>query len=86
MSWQTSLNKIFLVNCILFFDTIFLGVNNYAIKHNLVLNEAYFKNSFVETYLKNSFFKGSGCGSAGRAVTSDSRGPWFESSHRKTLK
>ena len=26
---------------------------------------------------------GSGCGSFGRAVDSDSRGPWFESSHRQ---
>ena len=25
-------------------------------------------------------FKGSGCGSVGRAVASDTRGPWFESS------
>ena len=24
---------------------------------------------------------GGGCGSVGRAVTSDSRGPWFESNH-----
>ena len=26
---------------------------------------------------------GSGCGSVGRAVSSDTRGPWFESSHRQ---
>ena len=25
---------------------------------------------------------GGGCGSVGRAVVSDTRGPWFESSHR----
>ena len=28
---------------------------------------------------------GSGCCSVGRAVTSKTRGPWFESSHRKFL-
>jgi len=28
---------------------------------------------------------GSGCGSVGRAVTSDTRGPWFESSHWQKL-
>ena len=26
---------------------------------------------------------GSGCGSVGRAVASDTRGPWLESSHRQ---
>ena len=26
---------------------------------------------------------GSGCGSVGRAVASDTRGPWFESGHRQ---
>ena len=28
---------------------------------------------------------GSGCGSVGRAVASNTRGPWFESSHWKNL-
>ena len=28
---------------------------------------------------------GSGCGSVGRAVASDTRGPWFESNHPQTL-
>ena len=28
---------------------------------------------------------GSGCGSVGRAVASDTRGPQFESSHRRTF-
>ena len=28
-------------------------------------------------------FQGSGCGSVGRVVTSDTRGPRFESSHRQ---
>ena len=28
---------------------------------------------------------GSGCGSVGRAVASDTRGPWFESSHGQNL-
>ena len=28
---------------------------------------------------------GSGCGSVGRAVAFDSRGPWFDSSHRQNL-
>ena len=32
---------------------------------------------------KNSKILGSGCGSVGRAVTSDTRGPRFESSHRQ---
>ena len=27
--------------------------------------------------------KGSGCGSVGRVVASDTRGQWFESSHRQ---
>ena len=31
------------------------------------------------------FFMGSGCGSVGRAVASDTRGPQFESSHRQLL-
>ena len=26
-----------------------------------------------------------GCGSVGRAVASDSRGPWFESSHQQNI-
>ena len=30
---------------------------------------------------KQSLLQGSGCGSVGRAVTSDTRDPWFESSH-----
>ena len=29
--------------------------------------------------------RGSGCGSVGRAVASDTRGPWFESSHQQNL-
>ena len=29
--------------------------------------------------------KGSGCGSVGRAVASDTKGPWVESSHQKKL-
>ena len=28
---------------------------------------------------------GSGCGSVGRAVASNTRGPWFESSHRQNF-
>ena len=32
---------------------------------------------------KNFVFMGSGCGSVGRAVASDTRGPQFESSHRQ---
>ena len=34
---------------------------------------------------KQKLGNGSGCGSVGRAVTSDSRGPRFESSHRQKL-
>ena len=30
-------------------------------------------------------YLGSGCGSVGRAVASDARGLWFESSHNKLL-
>ena len=33
----------------------------------------------------NNMPLGSGCGSVGRAVTSDTRGPRFESSHRQNL-
>ena len=29
-----------------------------------------------------TLYFGSGCGSVGKAVASDTRGPWFESSHR----
>ena len=28
---------------------------------------------------------GSGCGSVGRAVAFDTRGPWFDSSHRQNF-
>ena len=34
--------------------------------------------------IKNMFF-GSGCDSVGRAVASDTRGPWFESSYWQKL-
>ena len=33
----------------------------------------------------NLLLRGSGCGSDGRVVASDTRGPWFESSHQRTL-
>ena len=33
----------------------------------------------------NKFYRGSGCGSVGKAVTSDVRGPWFKSSHQQTF-
>ena len=35
--------------------------------------------------LTNIFLLGSGCGSVGKAVVSDTRGPRFESSHRRTF-
>ena len=35
--------------------------------------------------LKNLLAMGSGCGSVGRAVASNSRGPWFEFSHQQTF-
>ena len=34
---------------------------------------------------KNVQPMGSGCDSVGRAVASDTRGPWFKSSHRQKL-
>ena len=34
-------------------------------------------------FIKQGAAWGSGCGSVGRAVASDTRGPWFESSHRQ---
>ena len=40
--------------------------------------------SFVEKVLKLKFW-GTGCGSVDRTVTSNSRGRWFESSHRQNL-
>ena len=40
--------------------------------------------SRVEWPIKNMFF-GSGCDSVGRAVASDTRGPWFESSYWQKL-
>ena len=36
-----------------------------------------------EKMFDNKFKWGSGCGSVGRVVASDSRGPQFESSHRR---
>ena len=36
-------------------------------------------------FLKNKSFLGSGCGAVGRAVTSETRGSGFESSHRQLL-
>ena len=47
-----------------------------------------FKNWLIESYqenllLQNILRRGSGCGSVGRAVASDTRGPRFESSHRQ---
>ena len=39
--------------------------------------------SFTATSFTATTETGSGCGSFGRAVDSDSRGPWFESSHRQ---
>ena len=38
----------------------------------------------AKTIIKNTFI-GSGCGSVGRLVASDSRVPWFESSHWQKL-
>ena len=38
-------------------------------------------NNFTFSRNKKSFL-GSGCGLVGRAVASNTRGPWFESSHR----
>ena len=35
--------------------------------------------------LKDDIFVGSGCGSVGRAVAYETRGPQFESSHRQTF-
>ena len=40
---------------------------------------------WIEAEIAEYFFTinwGSGCGSVGRAVTTDSRCPWFKSSHR----
>ena len=41
--------------------------------------DSFIKNWFLQTIL----FMGSGCGSVGRVVTSNTRGPRFESSHRQ---
>ena len=40
---------------------------------------------FVIFIFGNMSFKGSGCGSVGRAVALDTRGPGFKSSHRQKL-
>ena len=40
--------------------------------------------STIDNASKN-MFKGSGCGSVGRAVASDTKGPWFKSSHQQTF-
>ena len=34
---------------------------------------------------KTNYHQGSGCGAVGRAVASDTRGPRFESSHRRNF-
>ena len=39
----------------------------------------------ILAYRRQRWWLGQWCGSIGRAVTSDTRGPWFESSHRLTL-
>ena len=39
----------------------------------------------LDRILNNNCSKGSDCGSVGRAVASNTIGPWFESSHRQTL-
>ena len=41
--------------------------------------------TFLLTYIKCCINMGSGCGSVGRAVASNNRGPQFESSHRQTF-
>ena len=39
-----------------------------------------------ETFFsKQMIYRGSGCGSVGRAVASDTRGLWIKSSHRNTF-
>ena len=44
------------------------------------------ENSKLETNKRtNNKMKGSGCGSVGRVVDSESRGPQFESSHRQKI-
>ena len=35
----------------------------------------------IKQVVYNNVIQGSGCGSVGKAVASNSRGPWFESSH-----
>ena len=39
----------------------------------------------MELGINISYRLGSGCGAVGRAVASDARGPWFESSNRQTF-
>ena len=41
------------------------------------------KDEVIFSRKKVYFFRGSGCGSVGRAVASDTRGPRFESSHQQ---
>ena len=41
--------------------------------------------TLVDQWTKIDKVSGSSCGSVGRAVASDTRGPWFVSSHRQTF-
>ena len=42
-------------------------------------------NSLTNAELRNYIFWGCGCGTVGSTVASNTRGPGFESSHRKLL-
>ena len=61
-----------LYNAVLKFFKPFGGINNV-------------KNTKPVSYVGKQLGQGSGCGSVGRAVPSDTRGPRFESSHRQIL-
>ena len=47
----------------------------------VVITKGFF--GMTKAVVKKYFELGSGCGSVGRAVASNTRGPWFESSHRQ---
>ena len=55
--------------------------SQYKCCKNFTLREFYFLYGLCGQC--NKPFKGSGCGSVGRAVASDTRGPRLESSHRQ---
>ena len=69
MEWKT------VIRVILFFQLVHV--------HCLEWNKVSCKQKIFPLVLKQTNVLGSGCASVGRAVASDTRGPWLKSSHRQ---